>query len=327
VEGVDLGVVFAAPTGAEIAAVRAEWAARNPAPVDVQVVRQAPYFVGGTVGTLRVVSHVVDGYRHYGAVIAPATDRALPVLVLLHGGDGGVDVSDPGIAAVVLALGDVADDFVYVIPSFRSEPLEAEGTVYLSEGPPSPWDRDVDDAMALLGATFVVTQDADPARVAAVGFSRGGLVALLMGVRDPRVDRVVAFMGPTDFFDAWVEDLVMEALEGDPRDLPGLATLDALFLQPLKRGEIDETDMRRELIRRSAVLFAADLPPLQLHHGTADPVVSVSQAESMIAAMAALGRGAPEFEGYLYPGGVHDPLTMPGSADRAVAYLRPLTNP
>ena len=46
----------------------------------------------------------------------------------------------------------------------------------------------------------------------------------------------------------------------------------------------------QHLIRRAVVLFADGLPTLQLHHGSADDVVQVSQAESLIAAMAALGR-------------------------------------
>ncbi len=327
VGGVDLGAVFALPTAGEVAAVRTEWAARAPVPADVRVELERPFPVGRTPGTLRVVSHLVDGNRHYGAVVIPESAAPLPVLVLLHGGDQGVALDGADLLAIVLALGDVADDFVYAIPSFRSEPLELEGQVFLSGGTPSPWDRDVDDAMAFLGATLATTPGADPDRIAAVGISRGGLVALLMGVRDPRVDRVVELMGPTDFFDEYVQDLVTQLLEGEPRDLPGLSTLDEQFLQPLQRGEITVNDFRRELIRRSVVLFAADLPPLQLHHGTADPVVSVSQAESLIAAMDALGRGPPVFEAYLYQGGVHNPLMFPGSVDRVTAFLAPLLAP
>jgi dipeptidyl aminopeptidase/acylaminoacyl peptidase len=61
-----------------------------------------------------------------------------------------------------------------------------------------------------------------------------------------------------------------------------------------------------------------------LHHGDADDVVAVSQSESLIATMNALGREAPDFESYIYPGGTHSPLTLPGSISRAVEFLSAL---
>ena len=60
---------------------------------------------------------------------------------------------------------------------------------------------------------------------------------------------------------------------------------------------------------------------LQVHHGTDDPIVEVSQAESLIAAMATIGRGEPDFQYFLYEGGTHSPLALPNSIGRAVAFL------
>ena len=72
VGGVDLTEIFAEPTQAEIQSVLTDWAARNPVAADVNVLVQETISVGtGTPATLSIVSHVVDGQTHYGAVIQP----------------------------------------------------------------------------------------------------------------------------------------------------------------------------------------------------------------------------------------------------------------
>jgi dipeptidyl aminopeptidase/acylaminoacyl peptidase len=320
VEGVDLDAVFADPSAAEIAAVEAEWAARAPAATDVVVEKDSLVSIGDTDVRVRVVSHAVDDLTHYGAilqddgVVGPA-----PILVYTHGGDEGTSLDE--VLLLFPFLGDLAADFVWVVPSFRSEPLTFGDTTWTSDGPSSPWDRDVDDALSLLEVALELETAADAESVGVLGLSRGAGVGMLMGIRDPRIDRIVEFFGPTDFFGSYVQDVVEEALRGTLRDLPGLDYLNESYIQPLKRGEVTVAAVRTELVRRSVVLFADRLPTLQLHHGNADTVVDVSQAESLIAAMSALGRGEPDFEAYLYPAGTHNPLSMPGSVERTVDFL------
>lgn len=321
----DLDALFAPASASEIAAVRAEWFARDVEPTDVQVEASGPFALGGTAATLSVVSHAIEGGRHYGAVITPdgAGPGSLPVMVYAHGGDQGVSASTFG--QIAFALGDVAADFVWVVPSFRSEPLSAAGEIWQSEGQASPWDRDVDDALALLGAALELTAAADGGRVGVLGLSRGAGVALLMGIRDARINRVVEFFGPTDFLGPFVREVVEEALDGALRDLPGMATLNERFIQPLRAGSLTIAEVRAELVRRSAVLFAADLPPLQIHHGTADDVVDDSQAEALIEVLESLGRGSPDDGFFIYLGGRHDPLTLDGSVPRTVDFLEQMT--
>ena len=320
VEGVDLDVLFAAPEPAEVAAVSAEWAGRTPGAAGVVTEKDSTVSAAGLELRVRVVSHDVGGVRHFGAVLTPeGLAGPAPVVVYAHGGDDGASVEE-----LIFTLGFVgssAGDFVWVLPSFRAEPLRFGGAEWTSDGPPSPWDRDVDDALSLLDVALALEPVADPDRIGVIGLSRGAGVGMLMGIRDARVDRVVEFFGPTDFFGPFVQEVVEEALRGSLRDLPGLSFLDEAFIQPLRRGELTVADVRPELIRRSAVLFADRLPALQLHHGSADMVVEVSQAESLIAAMAALNRGEPGFQAFIYPGGTHNPLTMPGSIPSAVAFL------
>jgi dipeptidyl aminopeptidase/acylaminoacyl peptidase len=320
VEGVDLDALFADPTPDEIAAVSAEWAMRAPAASAVVVERDTVVELGADSLRVRVVSHDVDGVRHYGAVLALDTlTGPAPVIVYAHPGDEGASVDE--LLFLFPFLGGNASRFVWVVPSFRSEGLTFGADLWESDGPPSPWDRDVDDALSLLDVALALETAADPTSVGVLGFSRGAGVGLLMGIRDPVIDRIVAFFGPTDFFDGFVQDVVADALRGSAPALPGILYLDEAWIQPLRRGEISLAQVRVELVRRSAVLFADRLPEVQIHHGTADPVVDVSQARSLIDAMASLGRGEPEFQAFIYPDGTHNPLGLPGSVTRTVEFL------
>ena len=317
----ELDYIFAEPTAAEIEAVRADWAARDISPVDVMVEFTEAYPLDDTPATLRVVSHQVGEARHYGAILAPnsAAPGTLPVLMYLHGGDSGVDVGDVDVIAHF--LGELRDRFVYVIPSFRSERLEFDDSVWTSTGPGSHWDYDVDDALALLNVALELTPQAKSEGVSIIGGSRGAGVAMLAGIRDERIENIVAFFGPTDFFDDWVRQIVREAALGRPRTLTGVAFMDSTFVQPYLRGEIEMVELRLELVRRSSVLFAEDLPAVQLHHGDSDETVAVTQAYSMIRAMEALGREPPEFEAFIYEGGGHVLFSLTGAIARAVGFL------
>jgi dipeptidyl aminopeptidase/acylaminoacyl peptidase len=302
--------------------VLADWSARNVSVQDFRVEQQGTVVIGsGTLASLRLVSHIVDGARHYGAIISPndAAPRGASVLVYAHGGDRGVSVEE----AVLLSatLGALGGRFVWVVPSFRSETLRAGPVALTSVSAASPWDRDVDDALALLNATLANTPAADPARIGVLGFSRGAGVALLMAARDARIDQVVDFFGPTDFFGPHVREIVEEALAGQLRSLPGLAALDARYVQPFGAGTLSLAEMRLQLLLRSPVYFAERIRGVQVHHGTADMIVEVSHAETLIDRLEELGRRPPDFEFFIYPGGDHNPLTLAGGPERAIAYL------
>jgi dipeptidyl aminopeptidase/acylaminoacyl peptidase len=247
------------------------------------------------------------------------TAGSLPVFIYAHGGDHGVNILD---LQLILVLNPAfADKFVFVIPSYRSEPLEAHGKTFTSTGEPSPWDSDVDNSFALLNVALQTTPEADPERLGILGFSRGACVSMLMAIRDPRIDIVVEFFGPTDFLGEFAQKVTEQALQGNLPDLPGLDYLNTKFIQPLKNRQITINDFRRELVRRSPVYFAGRLPQLQVHHGTADEVVPVAEAERLIDVMRSLGRTAPAFESYLYAGGGHNPLELTGSIERTFAFL------
>jgi len=324
VGGVNLTEVFAEPSDAEIQSVLIEWAARNPVADNVTIVLQESVQLGGssTPATLSIVSHEVDGVLHYGAIIAPdgLVPGSAPVLVYAHGGDAGVSVDSEALLLLSL-FPDLAPHFVHVVPSFRDEPLSYGGQTWQSEGPASPWDRDVDDAFALIDVATTVAPAADPSRVAVLGMSRGAGVGMLMAARSESVRQVLAFFGPTDFFGPFVQEVTTEILEGNPRQLPGLDYLSETFIVPFQDEAISLEDLRTELVRRSPILFIDRIGKLQIHHGRADTIVPVSQAERMIAAMQAAGRSADSFEGFLYDGGQHNPFTLEGSLILGSAFI------
>ena len=99
-----------------------------------------------------------------------------------------------------------------------------------SEGDRSDvWDGATDDALALLNVALKITPEADARRIAVFGRSRGGTVALLAAIRDPRIRQVVDWAGPSDLFrlmgqDGWTQrEAVAEGLRyrSPPRGIGG----------------------------------------------------------------------------------------------------------
>ena len=328
VEGVNFTKLFAEPSSDEISAIFEEWDSRDVSAQSIEEVVASSVPFGSTQTTVRIVSHKVNEVRHFGAIVVPKDRQmgSLPILIYLHGGDKGENI-DATLTYLPLAFGSIQDSFVYVVPSFRSERLVFGGAEYLSEGEPSPWDYDVDDALAFLNVALATTPEANPERIGVIGFSRGACVGMLMAVRDSRIDLTIEFYGPTDFFGSFAQEVIEEALQGKPRDLPCLDYLNNKFLQPLKSGDIPIKDIRVELLRRSPVYFAQRLPKLQVHHGTADKIVYVSQAKRLIEVMQELDRSEVDFEFYLYEGGRHDPLTLYGCIDHTQDFLALLLAP
>ncbi len=326
VAGVDLDELFAPPQPAEVQSVLDEWDQRDISVQNlVEVSADTLDFGAGKKGIARVVSHDVGGVTHFGAIVVPvgATAGSLPVLIYNHGGDGGENL-DVTLTFLSLGISEIIDQFVYVVPSFRDEPLIVNGVRYQSEGPASPWDLDVDDALALLNVALETTPEANTDRIGAFGFSRGGGVSLLMAIRDPRIDLVSEFFGPTNFYVQDVEDTIVEALNGELRNLPGLNYLDEMYIQPLKNGAISMAEARIQMVRRSPVLFADRLPDVQIQHGEQDDIVAVDHAQSLAETLQNMGRNATELELHIYPNAGHSPLEMIGSFERFVDFVERL---
>lgn len=311
-----LGALFQPPAAAEIARIEAEWTARDTRALDVRVEQDRTYADGSRV---LVVSHRTgeDGTaRHVGAVRLPpgAAGRRLPVLVVGHGGDRGTNLRQ-------FEGGAFAREWVQVLPAFRGERLRTGppvvGRGVRSGGTPSPWDRDADDAIALLNAALTLVPEADAGRVAALGRSRGGGVALLLAARDARVRGVVSVFGPTDFFLPEVQHLARRALRSPVR-LPGAGFLADSVLFALRDGRTSLARARLDLLRRSPAFFATRLPPVQIHHGALDTKVPVAHSRRLADALREAGR-TPEV--YVYAAGRHLSRSLVGHRARAEAFL------
>jgi fermentation-respiration switch protein FrsA (DUF1100 family) len=314
----DLPLLFAPVTENERVAVLADWASRDVSPREVRVVQRDTIALGVDSLEVRILSHLVQGDRHYGAVIVPLAAAVIPrpVLAYTHFSDTGVNVE-----AALLALGAVAGlrgtQFALVLPSYRGKTLSFGSSVWTSEGDVSIWDGEVDDALALIHAAW---EQPGVARgnAATLGFSAGGSIALLAAIREPEIVRVVDFFGPTDFFGTFAQDLLLSILDDDPPGLASIPELQASVVDPLERGELSLPDMRLELLRRSALHFVDRLPLVLAHHSTVDGVVSVRETEALERAVQQAG-GA--IEAHYYAGGGHSPFGLRGSLSRTAAFL------
>ncbi|HYE58299.1 MAG TPA: prolyl oligopeptidase family serine peptidase [Rhodothermales bacterium] len=303
--------LFAPPTPQERAAVEADWAHRDVRARDVRVEWE------GRSGSARllVLSHRIGAVRHVGAVRVPRTapGTRLPVLVIGHGGDRGTSPRE------FIRRGPLAEGWIQVLPTFRSERLYATPLRwYRAGGTPSPWDRDTDDALALLDAVLRHVPGADSTRIAALGRSRGGGVALLMAARDPRIDAVVVQFGPTDFLLPDVRARARQALSTRLARLPGAGFLADSFLFALRDGRVSVAQARVGLLRRSPAWFAHRLPPVQIHHGTVDRKVPPAHGIRLHQALVQQGRPV---ELHLYDAAGHRARALIGHQARIEAFL------
>lgn len=318
----DLAPLFAPPTAQELADVRADWAART-IEVDGFVLEAVGQDPSG--GTVHVISHLVGGQRHYGALRFPANFTVAGTyrtMLFCHGGLDGVDVEDIANVLTLLSGACLDDDTFILIPSFRGEELRTTfaGT-FVSGGQPSYSDRDVDDSLSLLSVALQNYPQMDDARVSAWGVSRGGAVALLAAIRDERVRRVVDNYGYTDLslpsVRARVEEIQNQGVT--PAGI-GLVAWEA-SASPWLSGFLSLAEARLEWIKRSACYFVEDLPDVQCHHGLADVQVDVSHTTSLLDELFAIGVTAPNAQGFLYPSGQHNIFSLVGYGPVARDFL------
>jgi acetyl esterase/lipase len=320
----DLSPLFASATGAEVAAVAQDWSGRLPTPTNWQVVRDGVDTATGYA--VQAVSHEIEGFTHYGGLRFPREwqpQGRFPVLVLLHGGFDGLtldflvnfDQDFPGTA--------IADSFLIVAPTFRSEPLNGgEALGYrTSGGGPSPFDRDCDDAMALLTAVLLNIPQADPGYVVVLGGSRGGNVAYHLALRDPRVRRTAIRYGPTDFFMDHVRLGAQERLDtGITADSLGREVAD-LIAAPWLAGQLTLAQARHALISWCVPPHLRAEVPLQIHHGELDDTIPILHSARADSVMVVEGAAAPQYVYYVYPQGSHVPSSLLGSEQRILDYL------
>ena len=247
--------------------------------------------------TLYVLSHLVENRKHYGVVIVRALLPAekLPVIVMATGGDGMHNqfnlTEDFNHGKVVFPelIGESVDrHFMIVVPSFRGQELIIGDKHYLSEGDVSDaFDGATTDALALLNVVLQKFEKADSKEIAVYGGSRGGTIALLASIRDPRISKAIVIAAPTD-------------MNGLYHLYPEQFKL--LFFNDLLTGKITKKEARIKFISSSPGYFVKELPPIQLHHDNADPFVPVGFAKNFERQVKKIGK---LIEVYYYDKGLH----------------------
>lgn len=289
---------FARPTEAEVAEVRAQWAARDLSARDIEVLHRFELEHARVKFDVRVVRHRGPAGIHVGAVLVPeGAEEPLPVVIDARGVDPSyspLDLTD--LPNSLVALGDAAEGFVILAPAYRGNRLLADGREFVAEGDPSDaWDGATDDALAFLNAALDVTPRADPSRVAILGKSRGGTVALLAGIRDSRVSLVLDVVGPVDQFAAqdphigwtWAELLAADMADGEPPVLRNDSgqKFDHFF----DRGET-LAEVRRRMLASSPLYFVDDLPEMHAWYGADDTSVPIANPRALEARLRGIGR-------------------------------------
>jgi dipeptidyl aminopeptidase/acylaminoacyl peptidase len=245
---------------------------------------------------LYILSHLIDGNRHYGAVVVPDNScKKKPALIMATGGDGmhkqfdiTQDFSHEAVKFPEFLGGNLDKEFIVIIPSFRGQQLIIGNKSYQSEGSVSDaFDGATTDAIAFLNVAIKIFNLIDDKHIAICGGSRGGAVALLAASRDKRIKSVIAIAAPTD----------MKALY-----LLYPEKLKLLFFNDLLAGKISEKEARKKFIASSPIHFIDELPKVQLHHDKQDPFVPIDFAHKLVDKMKSKGKN---IESYYYNEGVH----------------------
>lgn len=315
-----LDAAFAPPTQDEIDAVRRAWAGRDLSAQNVSVVHrfELPLSHGTFEG--EILRHTISGVEHYGAVLVPkGAAGPLPVVIDARGVNffySPLDIS--GGVETTTALAGAQADFIYAIPAMRGHSIIVNGAEFKSGGDPSDaWDGATDDALAFLNVALAASPHCDEKRIAIVGKSRGGTVAMLAGERDRRISLVQSISGPTDHFEAmdpvygwrWAEILADDMSDGKPSSMKeqeeGSQVFDHFFDRVLTDGE-HLNDVRMRMLASSPLFFIETLPQTDAYYGAEDTAVPLANALRLRERADALGRSGSDLAVHIFENRGHD---------------------
>ena len=269
----------------DVKRIASDWNSRRPKARGLDVV--AVDSVSNPAGRTALVRCSVDGIEQGGLVWIPKRVGKLPVVLFGHPDDKGVG-AETHLRLLAFLMDSLYAKTIVVAPAFRGETARLGSDSVVSDTTSrSPWDRDVDDGIALLDAVLASNHKiADASNIGAVGYSRGAGVALLTALRDRRIRCVYEIAGPTDFFARSLQTLAMYLFAGAQLDLPGVNNINREHLQPFLRGAISADSLRRVLLSKSPARLALSglLPSTTAMHGAEDATVSNDQSEALKAA-------------------------------------------
>lgn len=269
---------------------------RTPAEAEASIISADEYAARGAPGvSCERITYLSDGLRVVGYLWRPTDARAgarLPLLVFHRGGTGDDSKLRPNTQFAFDRF--VRAGYVVIGTQYRGN----DG----SEGRDELGGADLRDVLQIVRIGQRLPW-VDPQRVSALGYSRGGMMAL-MAARAGAPYRAIATVGaPTDLLAA--------------RAAGGRNSLSALA-RAIPAGEDPDAALRA----RSAVHWAAELnAPVLVLHGGADPIVSAAQhARPFAARLQALGKA---HELVIFEGDTHG-LQMSGTErdTRILEWLR-----
>jgi len=329
----DMDELFKKPSPEEIENVLADWQARDLGVKRIKIVDEQNIDLNQSHYTIQIISHEIYGNKHYGAVLIPKGAKlgSSPVVLELHGVDPQYSPFKITDAETPFILGENQAKVIIAIPSFRGNTFMIEDRSYVSEGSPTnAYDRAADDAIAFLNVVLERVPEVDPTRISAFGKSRGGTVALLVGVRDKRISSVIDWAGPAEWFShmgtfGWtLKEQVQWALweRWAPGNGWGSASqyIDHFLVQSIEFGESSLKKVRHKILASSPLYFLDSLPVAQLQYGTEDGAVPISNAEALQHALKLRDKSAPSFEIYMHKNTGHD-MPYPVAYDLSREFL------
>lgn len=207
-------------------------------------------------------TYQVDGLTIEGFYVKPkqATPGALPVVIFNRGGNAGFGKVVFGTKMALIA--EIAAQGYLVIGSqYRG----ASPDFIANNGSDEFGGRDTNDVLAL-PALLAENPEADPTKIALLGWSRGVMQSYLVAKQLPEIKAIISIAGPSDARTALAERPAMERVY-------------------TARIPDYQQNKAAELSKRSVVDWLDKLPsrPILLIHGTADQQVNVEQSRVLSA--------------------------------------------
>jgi len=240
---------------------------RNTNPENTELVEQ--YYIATRLYNtqeIRVYEYQLDNQLRYGTVIFPPDYEGenLPVAVLLDG----LNQSDKQLQVehtldLYQYSSELLADFIVIIPIFRGTYHQSFDR-YESEGDfCDAYDGAADDAVALINLVSQKVPEANMDAILAVGGSRGGNVAYLLGQRDSRIAMSIAMAGPTDFYRQSAADQYKEQYQCQFFD------------------NYNAQQAKQKMLASSPLHFVSNSPITRIHHSKNDSVVPTWNAQEM----------------------------------------------